>query len=120
MKIVTATLWMTVPLNLAAGVALSFPASPLGQLIDLPHQSYSFHTLLSGSLVALFGVVYAWLALQPAVNRGLLFFGACGKTMAVGIAAISYATGQLSGVTMVVMCGDLIFAAVWFAWLFTT
>ena len=116
--LVRTTLWITVPANLTAAIMLAFPTTQLGQLIELPQQSYSLYTLLAGSLVGLFGLAYAWLAKQKTINRPMLLVGACGKTAAVLISVVLFAMGQLSGVATTVISGDLIFATIWFIWLY--
>lgn len=115
-----ASLWTTAPLNLVAAFALAFPQSLPGALIGLPQQTYSLYTLLTGALVGLFGLVYAWMALQAEINRPLLLVGASGKLCAVTIAALLYVDGKLSALTAALFGGDLIFAGFWLIWIFHT
>jgi len=89
----------------------------MARLIELPQQEYSLYTLLAGALVGLFGLAYAWLALQRVINRPLLLVGACGKAVAVLISAFLFATDQLSAMAATIISGDLVFVAIWLTWL---
>ncbi len=67
--------------------------------------------------IILFGGSYAWLALQPAINRPLLAFGAIGKTGAFLLVAVLWLAGQAPARGVLAITGDLIFACLFFAWL---
>ncbi len=116
-QIVRISLWITAPFNLIAAYAFAFPESGLGQILGLPYPSHPLFTLFSGSMVGLFGVMYAWLALQNAIVRPVLAFGATGKTIAVAIALYLYLGGLLSSTLILLISGDLIFAALWLYYL---
>ena len=111
---VRASLWITAPANLAAAAALAFPSSLLGSALALP-ATHPFYAAFSGSLVALFGVCYAWLATQPQLHVPLLVLGACGKFLAVLTSFGLFLAGHLPGVTAAVISIDLAFAGLW-AW----
>ena len=115
--LVRASLWITAPLNLLAGIAFALPGSTLGKLLQLPQPAHPLYSLLCGMLVALFGLVYFWLARQPVPNRPLLFVGACGKGLAAFIAIGLFSVAQLSGTTAAILSGDLLLAALWLYWL---
>ena len=110
--VVRISLWVTAPANLAAATAFAFPSSLPGSMLQFP-PTHPFYALFSGAMVALFGVAYAWLALQPVINRPLLLVGACGKLLAVLISGSLFLGGDLSGVTALVISGDLVFVALW-------
>lgn len=115
---VRVSLWITAPLNFAAGLAFAFPASSLGMLIELPQQQgHSLYTTFSGAMIVLFGAAYLWLVLQTTIHRPLLFVGACGKSLAVLIAVSLFLSGELTGVTTALVSGDIVFALLWFYWL---
>jgi hypothetical protein len=116
--LVRGSLWITAPLNFAAGFAFAFPASLLGSLIQLPQQSHNLYAMFSGSLIILFGATYFWLALQTTILRPVLFIGACGKSLAVLVTVLLFFSGELSGVTTAFISGDIVFALLWFYWLF--
>ena len=100
---VRASLWITAPFNLVAGFIFAFPASWLGQLISFPADVHPFFAYFSGAMVALFGLMYIWLARQPEIVKPILFFGASGKTLAAIIAIGLFASQQLSGTTAFLM-----------------
>lgn len=116
-RVVRISLWITGPANLLAAYAFAFPSSAIGILLELPQQSSLLYTLFAGVFVGMFGLAYIWLATQPTFNKPLLLFSAAGKTMAVLIALVTYALGNLSGVTSLVISGDMLFAGLWFFWL---
>lgn len=117
--IVRASLWITAPFNLLAGFIFAFPSSWPGQLIDFPAEVHPFFAYFSGAMVALFGLMYIWLARQREIVKPILFFGASGKTLAAIIAIGLFATDQLSATTAFLMAGDLFFAGFWFYYLAT-
>jgi hypothetical protein len=107
-------LWATVVYNVAGASAFALPAS-IGQLAGLPLPVAPIYSVLLAVFVLLFGAAYAWLALQPAIDRPLVGFAAFGKA-SVFVAAIGlWATGNGPGLFVPGAVGDLIFAAI-FAW----
>ena len=116
-QLVRISLWITAPFNLVAGVAFAWPGSALGELLTLPSDVPAFYALFSGGIVFLFGLVYMWLAMQETLVRSLLCVGACGKLIAVTIAAGLYAVGGVSGFFALVIMGDLVFVGLWFVYL---
>ena len=116
--IVRISLWITAPFNLVAGFAFAFPASSLGSLIELPQQTHNLYAMFSGAMIALFGATYLWLSFQTTIHRPVLFVGACGKSRAVLVSILLFFSGELAGVTTVLISGDIVFALLWFCWLF--
>jgi len=100
----------------AAATAFAFPSGPIGSILELP-AAHPFYGAFSGALVGLFGATYLWLALQPEINRPLLFVGACGKLLAVLISASLFVLGKLSGVSAAAISGDMIFVVLWMGFL---
>jgi hypothetical protein len=116
-NLIRITLWLSFPFNLVAAGALAFPASALGQLMGLPGGAPRVYSALTGFLVGLFGLTYAWLARQAHIHRPLLAFSAIGKGGAFTIALILWSSGDASGRLLAASCGDLILAGLWFWWL---
>ena len=117
-QLVRFSLWVTAPLNLVAGFSFAVPANPMGQLIRLPQQEPSIYTLMSGGMVALFGIVYFWLARQEVLFKPVLGIGAAGKLMAVLIAISLFLKGDLPLVPALLISGDLLFVLLWGYYLF--
>ncbi len=117
-RIVRISLWVTAPFNLIAGFAISFPASGLGQLLELPSGSHPFYTILSGALVGIFGLAYIWLASQARISKPLLFVGASGKSAAVILTATLFVNDMVSSTLAFMISGDLLFAGLWFYFLY--
>ncbi len=117
-KFIRGVLWASAVFNLAGAMLFAFPESALSQLAGLPVPVPTFYAALLAEFILLFGGSYAWLALQSAINRPLLAFGAIGKTAAFLLVAVLWLTGQVPARGVLAMTGDLIFACLFFGWLF--
>jgi hypothetical protein len=116
-KYIRLVLWASAVFNLAGALLFAFPESTISQLAGLPVPVPTFYAALLAEFIILFGGSYAWLALQPAINRPLLAFGAIGKTGAFLLVAVLWLAGQAPARGMLAITGDLIFACLFFAWL---
>jgi len=112
------SLWLACPFNLAAAAVLAIPSSTAGQLLGLPDHVSPLYSSLVSLFVGLFGFTYAWLAMQPGIDRPLLTIGAIGKFVACGVVMSLWAQAAVPDVLALVGLGDLGFAALWFSWLF--
>jgi hypothetical protein len=114
-RLIRGALWVTVALN-ALGVAVFAPAalglsSPL-----LPVPTPPFYAAQVGFIIALFGGVYAWLACQPRINRGLVVVGGLGKLGFFAVTAIYAAVGDLPVGMAVNATPDLLLACIFLWW----
>jgi hypothetical protein len=109
-------LWATVVYNIAGAAAFAFPSS-VGQLAGLPVPVAPIYSVLLAIFVLLFGGAYAWLALQPTLDRPLVGFAAVGKASVFAAAIALWAAGQGPGWFIPGATGDLIFAAIFVWWL---
>lgn len=114
---IRATLWVSFPFNLVAAYILAFPSSALGQLVGLPATVPALYAALTAFLVTLFGVVYAWLASRPRIDRPLVSVSAIAKTGVFVIALVLWLGGHSSGRVVLLASGDLALACIWFRWL---
>jgi hypothetical protein len=110
-------LWASAVFNLAGGLLFAFPESAISQLAGLPVPVPTFYVALLAEFIILFGASYAWLAMQPAINRPLLTFGAIGKTGAFLLVAVLWLLGQAPARGVLAITGDLVFACLFFWWL---
>ena len=114
-RVLRTALWGAVALNALGVVVFALPAlgypSPL-----LPIAVPPFFAAQIGFTIALFGGVYAWLALQPQFNRALVVVGGLGK---LGFFALTVAC-SVAGVVPVEMAlnamPDLLFAGIFLWW----
>jgi hypothetical protein len=111
-------LWATTFYNLAGGLAFAFPSS-VGRLVDLPLPVAPLYNVLLALFVFLFGAAYAWLALQPTIDRPLVGFAALGKASVFVAAVVLWLLGDGPGWFVPGAAGDLIFAALFTWWLRT-
>jgi hypothetical protein len=110
------TVWATVPFNFVGALTFGIPHSFPGRLLQMPPAPAIF-TWNLGFLIALFGLAYAWIALQPRINRPLLTLGAIGKIGVFVVAAVLYSLGQVALLLVLAVAGDLLFGAIWLIWL---
>lgn len=116
--VVRRALWASVPANLGVAALMLAPTSWLGRLVGLPDPApHPVYRVLLALFLALFGGAYAWLALAPRIDRALVAFGAIGKTLAVVATGVVWLQGLASGRWMLLISGDLAFAAVFTWWL---
>ena len=113
------SLGITAPFNLGAAAAFAWPSTWLGSLLGLPVDVHPFYAYFSGAMVGLFGLAYLWMAFSATLSRPLLCVGASGKSLAVLIAWGLYLSNDLSGLTALIISGDIAFAGLWFYFLAT-
>jgi len=116
-KAIRWSLRVACPFNLVAAVVFALPASGLAQALALPEFVHPLYRWLVAWFVALFGGVYGWLSVQPAIDRPLLAVGAIGKLGAFVLAVALFVHGALPVMVVAVATGDLAFAALWLGWL---
>jgi hypothetical protein len=114
-RVIRIALWATVALN-ALGVYVFFPlafgrSSPL-MSIAVPR----FFAAQIGFTIALFGCAYAWLALQPRIDRALVVVGGLGKLGFFGLTAAYCLAGDVPLSMALNATPDLVFAAIFLWW----
>ena len=109
-------LWASVPYNVFGALMFGFPES-LGSFAGLPVPVPHVYTLSLAVLVLLFGATYAWLAVQPRIDRPLVAFSAIGKASVFTVVLVCWLRGEGPGLGVLAACGDLAFAAVFASWL---
>jgi hypothetical protein len=110
-------LWATVVFNIGGGLPFLFASSSLGQLAGLPSPVPAVYTTLLAEFVLLFAGGYAWLALQPTIDRALVGFAAIGKTGAFLVITGFWLHGDVPLRSVFAVTGDLIFAILFTWWL---
>jgi hypothetical protein len=110
-------LWAAAAFNVGGAFLFGFPASALGELSGLPADVPVAYRALMALFVLLFGGAYAWLATQQSINRPFLAFGAIGKAGAFSVVFILWLASEATGRSVLVISGDLFFAAVFTWWL---
>jgi hypothetical protein len=116
-RVMRAALWATVALN-TLGVFVFAPAA-FGRPTDLlPLAAPPYYAAQVAYTIALFGAVYAWLAMQPRINRPLVIVGALGKLGFFVLAVAYWMAGDLAAAVVPQAMPDLVLAIVflWWAW----
>ena len=115
-KVLRMALLASVPFNFLAAFSVAFPDSLTGQLMGLPEAVHPVYGFILAYLIALFGVVYGWLGVQESIYRPLVAFSAMGKAGVFFIMLALAVMGKASVMTAVFTIGDLLFAAIFTAW----
>lgn len=101
--------------NLAAAVPVALPHT-VGTLLGLRPPGTLFHAWVLAFFIAVFGLVYLWLARRPRIDLPLVVVAAIGKLGIFVISAACWMLGDISGRAMVPAVGDLAFALVFLWW----
>lgn len=114
-RVIRLALWATVVVNavgtlLFASLALGRPSALMP--IDVPR----YFAAQMGFVIALFGVVYAWLACQARINRPLLVVGGAGKLGFFGLTVVYALVGDVPLGMAMNATPDFVFACVFFWW----
>ncbi|MGE0043654.1 MAG: hypothetical protein AB7H88_15275 [Vicinamibacterales bacterium] len=80
-------------------------------------QGRPFYAAQLALVIAIFAGVYAWLAMQPHVNRPLLVVGAVGKLGFFALFVVYGAAGDLAWSSVVNAAPDAVLGTVYAAWL---
>lgn len=116
-KWVRNTLWISFPFNLIAAGAVLWPHSLPGQLFGIPTDAPLAVAVLLAWLIGLFGFVYAWLARQAVMNRGMLGAASVAKAGVFFIMLALWLMNEASGRMLIASFGDLALAMLWGGWL---
>lgn len=119
-KIIRIALWVSVPFNALAAFMAANPASWPAQQLGMPLEVPAPYPEMLAFFIALFGAAYAWLALQKIISRPLLGFAAFGKLGVFLIVALLWVSGAVGGLLVLMGCGDLALAGIFFWWLIRT
>lgn len=111
-------LWATAAFNLLGALAFGWPAT-LGQLAGLPAEAPVVYRASMAFLVGLLGATYAWLALQPRIDRPLVGFAMFGKAGFFLVVSACWLAGQAPFLGVLTAAGDLAFAILFGWWLVT-
>ena len=103
--------------NLVAGMLFGFPGSAAGSLAGLPPSVPVLYRELLALFILLFAGVYAGLARAARPSRELVWLGATGKLLAAASVILLWLLSECSGRCALLLCGDLVFAALFLAWL---
>jgi len=113
-RVVRRALMATAFSNLGGAALFAFPDS-IGRLAALPVPVPTVYAMLLALFVLLFGGMYGWLAVQPVIHRPMVALAAIGKAGAFVVVAACWAFGAAELLSLIVISGDLAFAAI-FAW----
>ncbi len=113
--LVRSSLWASFAFNLIAAYILANPTSSAGVIFGLAAGTDLLYRALVGYLVAVFGLSYAWLAMQSNPHQPLLVLGAVGKAGVFLIATWLWLSDAASAALVGLASGDLALSLFW-AW----
>ena len=116
-RLIRPVFWLSAVFNFGAAFLFAFPASPLGKWMGLPSPVPVVYSGLVALFVALFGGMYAWLAMQAVLPRPMVALAAIGKTSAFLLALVLWFAGEIPGRVVQLSVGDLVLAAIYVRWL---
>ncbi|MDG2306338.1 MAG: hypothetical protein P8R42_17145 [Candidatus Binatia bacterium] len=116
-RILRTALWVTAVFNVVFALVASMPDSVLGQVAGLPGGVPAVYAILLAWTIALFGLLYGWLAQQAEIQRPLVAFGALGKGGVVAIVCALCVGGSVPGQIAFLASGNLFFAGLFVWWL---
>ncbi|HVK80748.1 MAG TPA: hypothetical protein VM915_09045 [Verrucomicrobiae bacterium] len=104
--------------NLAVGGTMLATPSLLAPQLSVEGAGAPFAIMMSGLLIAMFGVGYALVARDPVGNRGIVWIGMIGKIGAAVLGTLQYQAGIVPFSTFALGMGDLVFVALFavFLW----
>ena len=115
-RVIRGALWATVVLHVIGVAVFGLPA--LGLAADLlPLPTPPFYAAQVALTIALFGGVFAWLALQREIDRPLLAVGAIGKIGFFSLAVAYWAVGDLPASAVPQATPDLVLALIFLWWI---
>jgi hypothetical protein len=114
-RVLRTALWATVALN-ALGVLIFAPLALGHPSALMPIAVPPYFAAQIGFTIALFGGVYAWLAMQREFNRALVIVGGLGK-LGFFMLTLAYAlAGDLPMSSAAQATPDLVFASIFLWW----
>ena len=121
-RVLRTALWISVVYNTIGTWALLAPDSWAGRMAATPAGVPFLYRAELAWVVALFGLVYLWLARRPELDDAVipvLALGAVGKAGFFAIYVLAWVRGELPGTSVVSAMGDLVLAAVFGWWAVT-
>ena len=113
-------LWAAAAFNAFGACVLAVPQLAVGAWAGLPSDVPLLYRAIVASFVLLFGGAYAWLAGAKPIDRPMVAFGAIGKAGVFALSVALYLASAATARTVLLVGGDLAFAALFAVWLRAT
>lgn len=117
-KWMRAALLATAPMNLLGALVFFPPGRPLRLSMGWPPDGHPIYAATVGLFIFIFGVAYLWTGLTGRADRQFVMLSASGKLAFFLLTVWYWLTGTLSARIPVSALGDLVFAVLFFVWLF--
>jgi hypothetical protein len=110
-------LFATAVMNVFAGLGFLPPATGVRAMAGLPPGEHSVYLMTVALFVITFGVGYFWVAAANRPERLFITLATIGKAGFFAIVLGCWLAGSLPGIAAVAASADLVFAAIFAAWL---
>ncbi len=110
-------LWAAAIYMLGGALMFAFPGSPLGKFAAMPADVPLIYRVFTALFILAFAGMYAWLAMQPAMVKPMVWLGAIGKAAAFLAVLALWLAGQATPSVVFIFSGDPVFAALFVWWL---
>ena len=110
-------LFATAAMNLLAGLGFPPPATGARALMGMPPGERPVYLATVALFVITFGIGYFWVAAANRPERLFITLAAIGKLGFFTIVLGCWIAGSLPGIAAVAASADLVFAAIFVAWL---
>lgn len=114
-RVIRLALWLTVALN-GLGTVIFGQVAVGGSSAFLPVAMPRFAAGHLAWVIALFGVVYGWQAMEPQINRGLIAIGGLGKVGFFLLTLAYWLVGDVPGQMAANATPDLLFGLLFLLW----
>jgi len=104
--------------NLAVGIGMAVTPAEVAVQLGVTGPGAPYVVTLSGLMIAVFGVGYAFVARDVTRNRGIVWLGVIGKFGAAALATFCFTQGLIPQSTFTMGMGDALLAALFalFLW----
>jgi hypothetical protein len=113
-------LFATAGMNIVAAGGFLPGAGSIRALAGFPESGEPFYLVTVAMFVLTFGLAYLWAAVAGRAERFFIAVAAGGKLSFFTLVVSFWAVGDLPVRAPVMAAGDLLFAGLFLAWLFTT
>jgi hypothetical protein len=115
-----AALFATAGMNIVAAGGFLPAAGSIRARAGFPESGEPFYLVTVAIFVLTFGLAYLWAAVAGRAERFFITVAAAGKLSFFGLVVSFWAFGDLPARAPLVAAGDLMFAVLFFTWVFTT
>ncbi len=119
-RIMRQILWAAALYTWGGAMMFAIPGTPVGRFVELPANAPDIYRIFAALFTLIFAGMYAWLAMQPAIAKPMVWLGAISKALGFLSVFALWLFGHAAFPGVVLFSGDLIFAVLFVMWLRTS